>query len=127
MKYQSPLKDNGDDEVVSSAGESQDIITAYGKPVVTAKGKPISQEEFDFYQKQNELYPQYVYNTEGDHPGFRGSDIVSGAIMPKSTSVRHARHLMDNAPNINFYRQAVDSLVQLPGYEDLKMPPKRRY
>ena len=127
MKHQSPLNDNGDEKVISSAGGAQDIITAYGKPVVTGKGDPISQEEFDFYQNQNKLYPQYVYNTEGDTPGFRGSNEVEGAIMPKSTSVRHTRDLMDNAPNIKFYREALDSITKLPGYENLKMPVKKRY
>ena len=127
MKYQSPLNDNGDDEIVSSAGGAQDILTAYGKPVVTDKGKPISQEEFDYYKKQNELYPEYVYDSEGETPGFRGSMEVPGAIMPKSTSVRHTRDLMDNAPNIKFWREARDSIVKLPGYENLKMPVKKRY
>tara|TARA_R100001594_G_scaffold13355_1_gene28922 strand:+ start:173 stop:577 length:405 start_codon:yes stop_codon:yes gene_type:complete len=117
MKH-SPLNDNGENEIVNSAGGSQEPITAYGRPVVTSSGEPISQEMFDYYQKQNELYPQYVYNTEGDTPGFRGSDVVSGAIMPKSTSVRHTQDLMSN-PDIKFYRKAVDSIMKLPGYEKL--------
>jgi len=121
-----PIHNNG---VVSSSGGNGDseLIKVNGRVVLGTGAKPISQEDFDYYQKQNELYPEYVYDSSSI-PGFRDEAELNpdypNAVIPKSTSIRHAQELMRN-PDIRFYSKAIDSLQKLPGYERLK-PETRR-
>ena len=114
MKYQSPLKDNGDEKVVNSAGGGGEI-TAYGMPVYDGEN-PISPEKMRYFENLNKLYPEHVYKKDGDMPGFTTIEKDGKTVlMPKSTSVSHARSLMDD-PDIKFYSKAMDSLAKTQGY-----------
>ena len=115
MKYQSPLNQNGDDKVVKSAGGGGEI-TAYGMPVYDGEN-PISKEKMRYFENLNKLYPEHVYGKDSDMPGFRTEEMDGKTVlMPKSTSVSHARSLMDN-PDIKFYSKAMDSLTKTQGYD----------
>jgi len=123
-KIDKPYSNAAPQQTVSSSGGNGDeeLIKVDGRVVLGTGNKPISQEEFDYYQKQNELYPQYVYDSSSI-PGFRDESNLNpdypNAIIPKSTSIKHTQELMKN-PDIRFYNKAVDSLMKLPGYERLK-------
>ena len=126
-----------DEVVVSSGGDSKydpayDILTDHkyidpdtkvisvdNKPVV-AGDDPITQEEMDYYTNLNELYPEYIYKTGGKRkfpPGYRGSDQVPGALMPKSTSVEHTKDLMKK--DKIFWTDARKIIDEMPGYKPI--------
>ena len=116
MKYQSPLKDNGDDKVVNSGGGTQKEITAYGMPVYDDSGNPISKEKMRYFENLNKLYPEHVYKKGGDMPGFTTIDKDGKTVlMPKSTSVSHWKSA--TKPGEKFYTKGMDSLSTLPGYK----------
>ena len=129
-KIDKPYSNAAPKQVVNSSGGNGDseLIKVDGRVVLGSNNKPISQDEFDYYQRQNELYPEYVYNSSSI-PGFRDeaelNEDYPNAVIPKSTSVRHAQELMKN-PDIRFYNKAVDSLMKMPGYERLKPMPRNR-
>ena len=116
MKHQSPLNQNGDDKVVSSAGGTQNEITAYGMPVYDDSGNPISQEKMRYFENLNKLYPEHVYGKDSDMPGFTTHDMDGKTVlMPKSTSVSHWPSA--TKPGEKFYTKGMDSLSTLPGYK----------
>tara|TARA_Y100001937_G_C6979360_1_gene267005 strand:- start:35 stop:445 length:411 start_codon:yes stop_codon:yes gene_type:complete len=114
-------------QTVSSSGDNgnQELIKVDGRVVLSpSSGQPISRSDFDYYQRQNELYPQYVYDMSGTSiPGFRDEGNLNpdypNAIIPKSTSVKHTLDLMKN-PDIRLHSKAFDSIRKLPGYERIK-------
>ena len=129
-KIDQPYSNAAPKQTVSSSGDDEDseLIKVDGRVVLGAGNKPISQEDFDYFQKQNELYPEYIYDSSSI-PGFRDEAELNpdypNAVIPKSTSIRHAQELMKN-PDIRFYNKAVDSIMKLPGYERFKEFDGRR-
>jgi len=120
MKYQSPLKDNGDEKVVNSAGGGSEI-TAHGMPVYDDSGNPISPEKMKYFENLNKLYPEHIYNrdktptgegSDKGYPGFRVEEVDGKKVlMPKSTSISHWK-----TTGKQFYTQGMDSLAKTQGY-----------